>query len=103
MAVIDDLKTLGEQEVVYLTKTLSGSGLGEVYRGRLREAANGAWVFHAFTGANGLVGIDLGPLADTWASGEQPSGGVSVSVTYGQGAASQIVTVAEVISDDYLE
>jgi hypothetical protein len=56
MALTDDLNRLAAQDVVYLTRRFSGlsgnsglpiGGSTEVFRGRLRQALNGDWVFNA--------------------------------------------------------
>jgi hypothetical protein len=59
MALADDLNRLAAQDVVYLMRSFAG-GSTEVFRGRLRQALNGNWVFNAFAGQNGVVGFDLG-------------------------------------------
>jgi hypothetical protein len=89
MAVIDDLNKLAAQDVVYLTRTLSvgaggmGNGSTEVFRGRLREALNGDWVFHASTGQNGAVGFILGGVGqNSWSSSESPAAGLQITVTF---------------------
>ena len=88
MALTDDLHKLAAQDVVYLTRTFSQpdrgpSGPTQVFRGRLREALNGEWVFNASTGQNGVVGFMLGsadPL--TWRSDESPATGLQVTITF---------------------
>jgi hypothetical protein len=86
MALTDDLNRLAAQDVVYLTRTLSvpdGSrgGSTEVFRGRLRQALNGDWVFNASTGQNGVVGFMLGGVNNYWSSSESPASGLQVTIT----------------------
>src|SRR5215469_2351462 len=88
MAVSDDLNRLAAQDVVYLTNSVPG-GASEVYRGRLRQALNGNWVFNASTGQNGVVGFVLGNsmqmpagLIANWSSSESPATGIQVSISY---------------------
>jgi hypothetical protein len=83
MAVIDDLNRLAGQDVVYLTRSLSGSSTGsaEVFRGRLREALSGDWVFITSTGQNGVAGIFLGPQLPSWTSSESPESGLQINIT----------------------
>jgi hypothetical protein len=81
MAVSDDLNRLAAQDVVYLRRYMAG-GVAEVFRGRLRQALNGEWVFNAFTGQNGVVGFILGlPQSQTWTSSESPSSGIQVTIS----------------------
>ena len=60
-----------------------------MFRGRLRQALNGNWVFNASTGQNGVVGFDLGPpggaatsTGANWSSSETPTTGVQVFISY---------------------
>ena len=94
MAVADYLNRLATQDVLYLTRytqTGSGSSVRDVFRGRLRQALNGDWVFNASTGQNGVVGFILGAVTTkpvdpnqggpVWSSGETPSGGIQVTIS----------------------
>jgi hypothetical protein len=84
MALNDDLNRLAAQDVVYLSRSLV-NGPSEVFRGRLRQALNGNWVFNTSTGQNGVVGFDLGPSgggAGAWGSDETPATGLRVSISY---------------------
>ena len=90
MAVIDDLNRLAALEVVYLTRQVlvpagatspAITGTTEVFRGRLRQALSGDWVFNTSTGQNGVAGIVLGPVAAAWASSESPAAGLQVTIT----------------------
>jgi hypothetical protein len=81
MAVSDDMNRLAAQDVVYLKRYMAG-GVAEVFRGRLRQALNGEWVFNASTGQNGVVGFILGySQQQSWTSSESPSGGIQVSLS----------------------
>ena len=90
MAVIDDLNRLAAQDVVYLTNNMNAAAGGgavatEVFRGRLRQALNGNWVFNASTGQNGVVGFDLGGVGGAgsqWNSAESPATGIQVTIDY---------------------
>jgi len=106
MAVIDDLKKLAELDVVYLTRWFVGAGSSpmEAFRGRLRQALNGAWVFTTFTGANGVVGFDLGMFQNGWNSAESPSGGLSVQVPCpSAGTPFQVISVSSVLPSDFAD
>jgi hypothetical protein len=86
MAVLDDLRQLAQQDVVYLTRFLSGSqgtGRPEIFRGRLHEALGGSWIFNTTTAPveNGVAGINLGPQQDSWSSTEFPSEGLVIAIT----------------------
>jgi hypothetical protein len=82
MAVFDDLRRLAELDVVYLTKVIKGNTQGSttIFRGRLREALNGSWIFNTGINQNGVAGIDLGVQQDSWLSSETPSQGLIVSI-----------------------
>ena len=83
MAVIDDMNRLAAQDVVYLMMNLGpGTPPYELYRGRVRQALDGSWVFNASTGQNGVVGFDLGTVTDQWASSEIPAAGIQVTIPY---------------------
>jgi hypothetical protein len=81
MAVSDDLRRLAAEDVVYLSR-ITGSGPSEVFRGRLRQALDGSWVFNASMGQNGVVGFNLGQAGSPWSSFESPATGVQVSISY---------------------
>ena len=83
MALDDDVRRLAAEEPLYLTHTASagaadpgGVGHRVVYRGRLRQALNGNWVFDTSTGSSGVVGILLGPETAMWSSQEAPGMGL---------------------------
>ena len=88
MAVVDDLRRLAAEDVVYLTRLLVnpyaevGAGATEVLRGRVRQALSGNWVFNAFAGQNGTVGIELGSVQNSWSSAESPAAGIQVRIPY---------------------
>jgi len=96
MAVADDLKQLSAEEVLYLTLTrwavpppdlnlgqgvMLAQGPMVVYRGRLRQALSGNWVFDTSVGTNGVTALLLGAVAGTWASTDTPAGGLHVTIT----------------------
>jgi hypothetical protein len=119
MAVSDDLNKLAALDVVYLTRTLSGSGGGmpvsqastQVFRGRLRQALNGDWVFNASTGQNGVVGFVLGGVNPSWTSSESPSAGIQVTMMFQMiqpGPAlplilNEVIVVTSLIPPDFTE
>ena len=109
MAVIDDLNRLAAQDVVYLSRNLSGPGLSasQVYRGRLRQALLGDWVFNASTGQNGVVGLMLGGVTPNWTSGETPVGGIRVIITTtiiaGNPPLNEIINLTTLIPTDFTE
>ena len=84
MAVSDDLNRLAAQDVVYLSRCIQGgqnSTSKQVFRGRLRQALTGNWVFNASIGQNGVVGFDLGMATEIWGSGESPAAGIQVNIS----------------------
>ena len=112
MALSDDLNKLAAQDVVYLTRSISGihgGGPTEVLRGRLRQALNGNWVFT--TGQNGVVGFLLGNVVqNTWNSFESPATGVQITIIfqlgYFLGANAQIdevIVLTSVIPMDFAD
>lgn len=80
MAVPDDLNRLAAQDVVYLTKRFASGGVTEVFRGRVRQALSGNWVFNASTGQNGVIGFILGFPNQNWSSSESPGSGLQVTI-----------------------
>jgi hypothetical protein len=86
MALSDDLSRLAAQDVVYLSRyfMVNLPGATEVFRGRLRQALDGNWVFNASTGQNGVVGFNLGQPGTNWSSSESPGAGIQVSITINQ-------------------
>lgn len=83
MALSDDLNQLALQEVVYLTRILSGQGVTSttIFRGRLHQALSGNWVFNTSTGQNGVAGINLGQPTTTWSSTNNPKTGLQVTLS----------------------
>jgi hypothetical protein len=82
MALADDLNQLAQQDVAYLTRTLTGGTTSSsiIFRGRLHQSLNGNWVFNTSVGQNGVIGIDLGPMAGGWSSYDTPAGGLQVVI-----------------------
>jgi hypothetical protein len=86
MALTDDLNKLAAQDVIYLTRSFSAAtgpahSSTEVFRGRLRQALNGDWVFNASTGQNGVVGFVLGSVGqNSWTSSESPATGLQITI-----------------------
>ena len=83
MALSDDLNRLAAEDVVYLRKAVPG-GPAEVFRGRLRQAGNGNWLFKTSTGQNGVIGFELGQVGamSNWSSSESPNAGIQVFISY---------------------
>ena len=112
MAVIDDLNRLAAQDVVYLSRSYSAAtplpgefNATQVFRGRLRQALDGNWVFNAFTGQNGVVGFNLGPIMQYWSSGESPAGGIEVTINGPviQNVLNELITLTTLIPSDFSE
>lgn len=106
MALNDDLSRLAAQDVVYLTRCILSDSLKEVFRGRLRQALNGNWVYNASTGQNGAVGFDLGPTGGSWSSSESPSTGIQISISYPAGqvpATGETILLTTVIPSDFAD
>jgi hypothetical protein len=93
MAVDDDLNRLAQDAVVYLTRKQSstlpqGQGGAQnnppaiVYRGRLRQALDGSWVFNTSVGTNGVAGITFSTATGTWGTQETPAGGIQVIASW---------------------
>jgi hypothetical protein len=53
-----------------------------VYRGRIRQALDGSWVFITSVGQNGVIAIMLGPEQDAWSSAETPASGLQVTASF---------------------
>jgi hypothetical protein len=84
LAVTDDLQRLSQQDVVYLMRFFECAGAPsttEVLRGRVRQALDGTRVFNASIGQNGVVGVVLGAVDNSWGSSESPQYGLTVSIT----------------------
>jgi hypothetical protein len=97
MAVTDDLHKLAEEDVVFLSSSFN-NGFTEVYRGRLRQALDGTWVFNAFTGQNGIVGFMLGIPTPFWTSSESPASGLQINMPYPVGTTLGSLTQSVVLS-----
>lgn len=86
MTVPDDMRRLAQEDVVYLTRLIDNPdqrgqvGVTEVLRGRVRQALSGNWVFNSFLGQNGMVGIVLGQIGNSWSSVETPAAGIQVTI-----------------------
>lgn len=118
MALSDDLKTLADEDVLYLTWTLSpvveeslpNPGPPSpvlVYRGRLRQAISGNWIFDSSTGASGATGLLLGTENISWTSAESPASGLQVTIAWPLDAPTgveltmqQVVVIGTVIPAD---
>jgi hypothetical protein len=86
MAVQDDLKRLAAEDILYLSHSWSVSftppgPTAFWYRGRLRQASDGSWVFQTFTGEEGVYGITMGSVGNNWSSSESPTTGLVVTIT----------------------
>jgi|SRR6516162_9821967 hypothetical protein len=110
MAVSDDLRQLATQDVVYLSRFYLGGQFpspAEVFRGRLRQALSGNWIFSAFTGQNGVVGFNLGAITGTWTSGETPAGGLNVMIStqilLSNPPVTEVIVLTTVIPADFTE
>ena len=112
MAVSDDLNRLATQDLVYLSRSIQGgpnqiSSSKEVFRGRLRQALTGNWVFNASIGQNGVVGFDLGPATEMWGSGESPAAGLQVNISTpllgGPAPLTEMITLTTLIPTDFTE
>ena len=114
MAVADDLRQLGQLDVAYLTSRLEGGANATsaiTFRGRLRQALDGNWVFNTFVGQNGVIGINLGQMSEVnWSSEDTPAGGLQISITHfvippGSGSVAVIerIVLASVIPQDLAE
>jgi hypothetical protein len=89
VAVLDDLRGMAAEDFVYLSRSIgetsamqmgTGDGFTSVYRGRIRQATDGGWVFSAFTGQNGLVGLVLGQIDQGWNSTPTTAGNATVTI-----------------------
>jgi hypothetical protein len=109
MAVADDVNRLAALDVVYLSRSILGSGNStatQVFRGRLRQTLLSNWVFNAFTGQNGVVGFDLGGVTGNWSSSESPATGIQVMISNSLSTTPAIVErifLTPVIPTDFTE
>ncbi len=90
-------------------------GSTEVFRGRLRQALNGNWVFNASTGQNGVVGFMLGSSVNaTWSSSESPASGLQVTIPLAMnlgsftsvgmaGSLNEVIVLTNVIPTDFTD
>jgi hypothetical protein len=118
MALNDDLKTLANQDVLYLTWTLTPvveTSLPDpgplppllVYRGRLRQAISGNWIFDSSTGVSGAIGLLLGAENISWLSSESPAAGLQLTISWPlatpagvESTMQQVVVISTVIPAD---
>ena len=107
MAVTDEqVKRLAADDVVYLTRSISNLLFPtEVFRGRLRQALNGNWVFNSSIGGqNGTVGFDLGPVSqNTWQFAEAPATGIQITIIYPAAPAQETVVLGDLIPADFAD
>jgi hypothetical protein len=86
VAITDDLRSLEATDVLYLAlqdaPRADGFRPTLIYRGRLRQALSGNWVFDASTGANGVAAVILGTEGDTWTSSDSPAAGLQVTIEF---------------------
>ena len=83
MTVQDDLRRLSELDSIYLGTSLMGYPAGSVtswYKGRLQQANDGSWIFRSISSDGAVVGFQLGPANQGWASSETPSTGIVVTI-----------------------
>jgi hypothetical protein len=83
--VADDMARLAALDVVYLKRYVAGdenSVVSEWFRGRLRQALDGTWVFNTFAGQNGVVGVELGLVGTNWLSLTFPGAAIRVDIEY---------------------
>jgi hypothetical protein len=90
------------------SRTVAGFGHGptEVFRGRLRQALSGDWVFNASTGQNGVVGFMLGSVGSNWNSSESPATGLQITITFQLAATApnpinEVIVLTSVIPTDF--
>ena len=83
MALQDDLRRLSELDSIYLGTSLRSFPAGAVtswYKGRLQQANDGSWIFRSISSDGTVVGFQLGPANQGWASSETPSTGIVVTI-----------------------
>jgi hypothetical protein len=89
MAVQDDLRRLSQLDSIYLgtslnpadvTSRLQSGSLTSWYKGRLQQANDGSWIFRSVSSDGAVVGFQLGPANQGWASSETPSTGIVVTI-----------------------
>jgi hypothetical protein len=107
VALTDDLNKLAAQDVVYVTRKV-GNGPTEVFRGRLRQALNGDWVFNASTGQNGVMGFILGGVSPSWNSSESPTTGLQITVSFPTNPGivagfNEVIVLTSVIPTDFAD
>jgi len=89
MAVQDDLRRLSQLDSIYLgtslnpadvTSRLQSGSITGWYKGRLQQANDGSWIFRSISSDGAVVGFQLGPANQGWASSETPSAGIVVKI-----------------------
>src|SRR6516165_12760624 len=88
MAVQDDLRRLSQLDSIYLGNMYINYPLGTLpsphitswYKGRLQQANDGSWIFRSISSDGTVVGFQLGPANQGWASSETPSSGIVVTI-----------------------
>src|SRR6266568_5019919 len=88
MAVQDDLRRLSHMDSIYLGTSLNpadlvtsrykGGSVTSWYKGRLQQANDGGWIFRSISSDGAVVGFQLGPANQGWASSETPSTGITI-------------------------
>jgi hypothetical protein len=91
MAVLDDVKRLAAEDFVFLShsavfRSPGGDAVAPAarfwYRGRLRQAGDGSWVFQPVTDTDGFFGIALGVVDGSWTSQESPGVGILINIIH---------------------
>ena len=88
MAVVDDLRRLGQLDSIYLghqvTNYLAPNEpnipVTSWYKGRLQQANDGTWIFRSISADGTVCGFQLGAVQDIWQSSEAPASGIQVSI-----------------------
>jgi hypothetical protein len=82
MAVPDDLRRLSQMDSIFLGWiVISSTGfLTSWHKGRVQQAADGAWIFRSLSQDGSVIGYQLGFPANTWTSDEQPSTGITITI-----------------------
>jgi hypothetical protein len=85
LALADVMARLAALDVAYLKRYGGEYDVSPVewFRGRLRQALDGTWVFNTFAGQNGVVGVELGLVDTNWWSNTLPSdAAIEVHIDY---------------------
>jgi hypothetical protein len=83
MAVQDDLRRLSQLDSIFLAWSISAGGnpVTSWYKGRVQQAADGAWIFRSISQDGSVVGYQLGFPTANWSSSETPSTGITVNIS----------------------